>query len=568
MTEKQKKNEIRGKADKVKSRKELRMEDEKNRQTTAKIREIQYRGSLKSCNYSCSYCPFAKRSGSRGEFERDEAALKQLVGSLSEKIHAEKEGAGRGILSEKLGILIVPYGEALIHSYYWKEMAALSRLFSVRAVGAQTNLSFQLEKSLDLYEKEGGVTGKLRLWATFHPQMVEAERFADGCRYLLGRGVKLSAGVVGVPEGLSQIERLRSLLPEEIYLWINRMDGLHRPYTREEKESFMKIDPWFFRELHWPKTDPKLCQTRLFLESDGTERSCNLSGTVMGNWYQDEERIESPCSFLPASACHRKQCTCYLSASGRRDFPGNNLFDPFPQFRIPKLVKAWFFDVDETLTEGEREITEEMSLWFQGLRGKRFLATSLPVQEARRRCRRIWKYLDGGIFNSGAYIVSGKEKKDESIFPISESVCQCILRWADHRGLNVRIYRWHGIPLKAVVKIFKYAKKIEEKPETKEYREKTGKKAAESLRRELADFGMENVRVFIENGRIQVVDGKAKKEKGAALLSKRFQIPLNECGAAGDSEEDLELLRLCGVKFFGEEMRNIRGEVQKGLNIL
>ena len=126
------------------------------------IREIQYRGSLKSCNYACSYCPFAKRPGSRRELEKDEAALRRLVLGLSERA---------SVFKEKLGILIAPYGEALIHSYYWKEMAALSRLFFVEAVGAQTNLSFQPERCLEHYEKEGGELRKLRIWATFHPEI-------------------------------------------------------------------------------------------------------------------------------------------------------------------------------------------------------------------------------------------------------------------------------------------------------------------------------------------------------------------------------------------------------------
>ena len=203
------------------------------------IREIQYRGRLKSCNYACSYCPFAKRPGSRRELEKDEAALRRLVLGLSERA---------SVFKEKLGILIAPYGEALIHSYYWKEMAALSRLFFVEAVGAQTNLSFQPERCLEHYEKEGGELRKLRIWATFHPEIEQPQAFAEKCRYLSERGARLSVGAVGNPAAIADIRKLADLLPEDIYLWINRMDGLGRPCTREEKTGFLELDPWFFRE--------------------------------------------------------------------------------------------------------------------------------------------------------------------------------------------------------------------------------------------------------------------------------------------------------------------------------
>lgn len=110
------------------------------------IREIQYRGSLKSCNYACSYCPLAKRPGSRRELEKDEAALRRLVLGLSERA---------SVFKEKLGILIAPYGEALIHSYYWKEMAALSRLFSWRRWERRRISAFSRNAAWNIMKKKG-----------------------------------------------------------------------------------------------------------------------------------------------------------------------------------------------------------------------------------------------------------------------------------------------------------------------------------------------------------------------------------------------------------------------------
>lgn len=126
---------------------------------------IQYRGSLKSCNYSCSYCPFAKRKSSTEELARDRESWFRFCDTV------EKTGDIYG------AVMVVPYGEALIHICYWEGLARLSRLDTVEAVGAQTNLSFPVEKMLNEYRKAGGRLEKLRLWATFHPGNGNRGRF-------------------------------------------------------------------------------------------------------------------------------------------------------------------------------------------------------------------------------------------------------------------------------------------------------------------------------------------------------------------------------------------------------
>lgn len=509
------------------------------------IREIQYRGSLKSCNYACSYCPFAKRPGSRRELEKDEAALRRLVSGLSERAFSFKE---------KLGVFIVPYGEALIHSYYWKEMAALSRLFFVEAVGAQTNLSFQPERCLELYEKEGGELRKLRIWATFHPEMEQPQTFAEKCRYLSERGVRLSVGAVGNPAAIADIRELAALLPDDIYLWINRMDGLGRPCTREEKRAFLELDPWFFREFFWPKADASLCGSRLFLEADGRRGRCNLSAslTLKGG------RISKQKEAAQEAVCHRKRCTCYLAASGRSDFPGRGVFGPYPQFRIPEPVKAWFFDIDGTLAEEGKAVGEETALWFRSLPGKKFLATSLPVEEAGKRCQRIWDCLDGGVFSSGACVIlkkKGENAKKEAVFPLQEDAAACVKQWAARKGGRCFQYRRRGSLLKAIVRF----------PGCEHGRNpaKEQEKLEEELRQTLAEAGIENVRIFAEYGRIQAVNERAFKDSGAELLLSWIGVSLEECGAAGDSLEDASLLLKCRVSLSGQEMRDIRSQLSR-----
>ena len=71
-------------------------------------RTILYRGSLKSCNYHCGYCPFSKHRCSERELEKDRTHWFRFCESLNERAEALNIRA----------LMVVPYGEALIHP--WK----------------------------------------------------------------------------------------------------------------------------------------------------------------------------------------------------------------------------------------------------------------------------------------------------------------------------------------------------------------------------------------------------------------------------------------------------------------
>ena len=68
------------------------------------IRQIYYRGLLRSCNYTCSYCPFGRKSPS-GPTSRDEQAWRRFVAAME---------AWRS----PVRLFLIPYGEALVHAYY------------------------------------------------------------------------------------------------------------------------------------------------------------------------------------------------------------------------------------------------------------------------------------------------------------------------------------------------------------------------------------------------------------------------------------------------------------------
>ena len=161
--------------------------------------------------------------------------------------------------------MVVPYGEALIHDWYWQGLGRLTAGTSLDCAGAQTNLSFSVSRSVDLYREAGGQTGKLSLWATFHPEMTDVETFADQCLRVRREGIRICAGAVGVPENLESIRRLRQLLPRDMYLWINKMDGMERSYTVSERQEFEKIDPYFSRELAAVEADESRCRNRFFV---------------------------------------------------------------------------------------------------------------------------------------------------------------------------------------------------------------------------------------------------------------------------------------------------------------
>lgn len=277
-------------------------------------RQWYYRGSLKSCNYTCSYCPFSKKKTLTSELEQDKSDILHFIARAYER--TDMAGA----------VFIVPYGEALVHAYYWEALAKLSRHPQLEAVGAQSNFSFPVEKMIHIFLEHGGNLQKLRLWGTFHPQMTTVEKFVRQCELLKLNDIAHSAGVVGVPSQIPDIKKLRETLPSSTYVWINKMDGLGRTYTEAEINFFTNIDPHFPLELAHHRADSTLCRQNIFVEADGSMHRCNLSKTVLGSFYASEKISDAPCS--------RRECSCYLAYC---NLPLAELadFGDYPAFRVP-----------------------------------------------------------------------------------------------------------------------------------------------------------------------------------------------------------------------------------------
>lgn len=540
-----------------------------------------YRGYLTSCNYACGYCPFSKRKMTEEQSRKDQEALDRFLCQMEAE-------------TENHALLIVPYGEALIHAYYWVAMARLSQIPTEEYVGCQTNLSFPVEKMLSIYETSGGEKQKLRLWCTFHPSMTTVENFVMQCRQLEQAGIAYSVGAVGNPEEMIQIQTLRKKLPEHVYVWINQMDGWKKKYTEEEIQNFQKIDPYFPLELkHYP-ADSSKCRKSVFQEADGSRyfcnlhaaqaegssrnihaaqaggSSCNIHAAQAGESSRNIHVVQAggACHDLPSSqteekchtlsrpweegaytnsVCKRRECSCYLAYCNRTDIEELFFFEPYPAFRIPTYPKGIFLDIDGTLVEeGQRALSDAMTEKIRWLaqKSRLYLATALPYSEAMGKCRKIAGCLSGGVFADGGHIlvweyVDGEKRiKWEEVAALSEEVSRAIngLKIPNKNGIAVsvgyRSYRIRGILYK----------------QTLFSRRKRGwmPGEAESLVREFEKSvnSRANIRLHPEKHHIGILSAEADKKTGVEKICAREGIALKEGMALGNEEEDLPMMSL------------------------
>ena len=438
-------------------------------------------------------------------------------------------------------VMVVPYGEALIHGWYWQGLGLLSSMDNLDCVGAQTNLSFPVEESLAQYRIAGGRTEKLRLWATFHPEMTSPGSFAQKCGQILKEGVEICAGAVGVPENLEIIRCLRKELPEEIYLWINKMDGLGRSYTEEEIKNFQEIDPFFCRELEMAEADERQCQNRVFVEADGKVRRCNISRTLGKGWYERGGCVGLRRMLSAPERCGRKLCSCYLAYGGRRDVMNHIFFGSYPLFRIPRKVRAAFLDIQGTLIpRGQKEISRfaRADLELAARIGiKLFFATTLPVEAARKQCRCVWQLFSGGVFSGGGHVVLGEER--EMICPLDRRWIPVLRQKAGGFGARLLVYERGGEVCKLTLL----------RPGHRPWKEEEIREVSESCR-EYATGKCEGggIRIFSEGCCLQAVAPGASKAAGLRTLCSWLGMKPEEAAAAGDSDEDQEMMALCGPK--------------------
>jgi hypothetical protein len=253
---------------------------------------ILYRGPLASCNYGCTYCPFAKRVDPAEALAADRLALERFQA----RIHDLGE--------HRFSILFTPWGEALIHRTYQENLARLSWAANVEKVAIQTNLSCSLNWLSDCDPT------RLALWSTFHPDWSKRSDFLARCQELDNRGVRYSVGVVGFARFRDQIAALRQELPPHIYLWINavknELDGL----TPEVRQFFLQIDPLYELNTQNYQSLGSACRAghKVFsVDGEGMMRRCHFIREPIGNFYASDWDIA-----LQPRPCTNATCHCHI----------------------------------------------------------------------------------------------------------------------------------------------------------------------------------------------------------------------------------------------------------------
>ncbi|TWU17857.1 STM4011 family radical SAM protein [Allorhodopirellula heiligendammensis] len=289
------------------------------------VTRILYRGSLSSCNYACGYCPFAKTTNTRAELDRDWQQLDRFVDWV--------EASQRPV-----GVLITPWGEAIIHRYCREAMIRLSWMDHVHRVVIQTNLSGHLD---DLSEAR---VDRMAIWATFHPDETDLPRFLKRCQTLDDLGIRFSVGVVGFKEHFDAIANLRSRLGSDIYLWVNVPKSSNIQYSADDVHFLQSVDPYFRWNAHrWPSLG-KPCQTgwsSFTVDGEGEARRCHFVDDVIGNIYQDNIWAS-----LQRRDCPNATCGCHIGYVHRDDFELDRVYGGNLLERIPN---HWP-DVDSTMT--------------------------------------------------------------------------------------------------------------------------------------------------------------------------------------------------------------------------
>ena len=278
---------------------------------------ILYRGSLSSCNYACAYCPFAKTANTRAELRQDERELTRFADWMTTR-------------RERLGLLITPWGEALTHRYYRRELVRLSHFPHIYRVSIQTNLSAPVE---DLAEADRDT---LALWTTFHPSQTSLERFLARVHGLESLGLRFSVGVVGLPEQYAAIEELRQRLSARVYLWINAFK--RHDYSPAEIARLKAVDPHFELNLRSYASLGKPCragETSFTVDGRGDVRRCHLLPQVLGNVYG----TNFP-SCLQARNCTAERCGCHIGYVHRPELQLDRLFGDGLLERIPAAYRS------------------------------------------------------------------------------------------------------------------------------------------------------------------------------------------------------------------------------------
>lgn len=277
---------------------------------------ILYRGPLSSCNYACTYCPFAKTNNTRAELADDAEKLSRFCEWVEAQTH------------RRIGILITPWGEAIIRRHYQEAMVRLSHLPNVYRIAVQTNLSCKTAW-MAAADKNA-----FALWTTFHPTQTTRKRFLAKCRELDALGLRYSVGTVGLREHFEEIESVRREVDPRVYVWVNAYKRDPDYYRPGEVERLRAVDPHFDVNRVYHPSFGKACRaghTAFTVDGDGDVRRCHFIHSPIGNIYRDgfEQRLQP-------TLCSKATCGCHIGYVHRPEMKLYELFGDGVLERIPQ----------------------------------------------------------------------------------------------------------------------------------------------------------------------------------------------------------------------------------------
>ena len=276
---------------------------------------IFYRSSLKSCQYSCAYCPFAKKKDSKSTLQKDKKELEHFANWVTN-------------YKSPVNILFTPYGEALIRPYYRQMLLQLAALPHVEQVAIQTNLHTPLEWLKD------SPKNKLALWCSFHPSQTTQEAFLARCQQLRTMHIPFSVGMVALHEHFDHIRLMRQALPPDVYLWLNANNNTGQHYYQPQDLAWLlSVDPWFDYNVTQRASCGCGCyagEKSIAVDNIGNITRCRFLRKKLGNLYTDN--LEH---LLQKRPCTRQMCGCYIGYAMRKDRPFLQQFSKGILARIP-----------------------------------------------------------------------------------------------------------------------------------------------------------------------------------------------------------------------------------------
>ncbi len=275
---------------------------------------ILYRGPLESCNYDCSYCPFAKKKNTREELAYDKQCLDRFVAWTDSQ-------------NRPISILFTPWGEALIRNYYQQSLIKLSQQDNIKKISIQTNLSGNLSWT------KSANSDKLALWTTFHPTETTVDRFLEKCNQLQQNNIKYSVGIVGKKENFECIKELKEKIQNRVYFWVNAYKREPDYYSQAEIDWLLEIDPLFSLNNTVYKTKGKACfagESSISIDGEGNVTRCHFIKEKIGNIYQ-----KSLNQILSSQPCSNDSCRCYIGYMNLKELNLNAIYGDRVLERIP-----------------------------------------------------------------------------------------------------------------------------------------------------------------------------------------------------------------------------------------